>query len=53
MCVVLQLMGVSCMQNKLPGVNTQSKMPLDTKSENGVTAVRFVTLAGLIPVLIA
>lgn len=40
------------MQNKLPGVNIESKMHLDTKSENSITAVRFVTLVGLIPVLI-
>lgn len=46
MCVFLQLMGVSCMQSKLPGVNAQSKMPLDTKSENSITAARFVTLVG-------
>lgn len=52
MCVFLQLMGDSCMQSKLPGVNIQSKMPLDTKSENSIIAARFVTLVGLIPVLI-
>lgn len=40
--------GVSSMQNKLPGVHVQRKVPLDAKSENGIPAVRFVTLVGLI-----
>lgn len=39
--------GVSCLQNKLPRGNIQSKMPPDVECEDGVSAAGFVSRSGI------